>query len=145
MKSLLRISGLLLVLGLAACTKIDDGPIDNLRGGKILVIGHAGLGFESMLTPFPSNSLTSIRTVIEGFNADGAEVDVQLTQDSVPVLYHDITLESLTGCSGTILEYQSANLVTCRYRTDFHSHILQNENIITLENILARYAGSVYN
>ena len=129
----------------AGCSKVDHEPIDNLRGGNIQVIGHAGLGFESMLTPYPSNSLISIRKLIEGYNADGAEIDVQLSQDSVPVLYHDTFLETMTDCYGVALDYPASSLLNCRYRTDFHSHILQDENLISLENVVQRYAGSVYN
>ena len=90
--------GFALFLCVAAGCKKAVGPIDNLFGGQIRVIGHAGIGFESVLTPFPSNSLGSIRRVIEGYNADGVEVDVQITKDSVPVLAHDQQLEVMTDC-----------------------------------------------
>ena len=96
MRPQLYIYAVLLLLT-TACKKVEDGPIENLNGGIIRVVGHAGLGFESTLTPYPSNTLSSIRKAVEGFNADGVEVDVQLSKDSVPVLYHDNTLESLTA------------------------------------------------
>ncbi|RYE30041.1 MAG: glycerophosphodiester phosphodiesterase family protein [Sphingobacteriales bacterium] len=143
MRRVYFLATLAMLASFVSCTKAD-GPIDNLLGGKIRIIGHAGLGFESMLTPYPSNSLSSIRKVVEGENADGVEVDVQITKDSALVLLHDQTLESMTNCYGNVAGFTFAELDRCSYRTDFNSHVLQSEKIISLENIMARYAGSVF-
>ena len=143
MKAIIAFSFAALLALCAGCKKAV-GPIDNLLGGQIRVIGHAGVGFESMLSPFPSNSITTIRRAVEGFNADGIEVDVQVTQDSVPVLLHDQTLESMTNCYGNVANYTARELEMCHYRTDFNSHVLQDEHIVKLEEILVRYAGSVF-
>lgn len=140
----MRITLLLLTLcaGLGACERVKPRPVNNLSGGRIYVMGHAGAGFESALNPFPSNSLSSIRKTLEGLNAHGTEVDVQLTQDSALVLYHDGTLESMTECTGYIYSLPAAEVTDCDYRTDFNSHILQDENIQRLDDLLARYADS---
>ena len=127
---------------LAGCEKVKPRPVENLSGGIIYVMGHAGAGFESVLNPFPPNALPSIRKTLEGYNAHGTEMDVQLTQDSVLVLYHDGTLESMTECRGYIYSTPAAMVTGCRYRTDFNSHILQNEHIQRLDDILALYANS---
>lgn len=132
----------MLLAGLAGCEKVSEEPIQNLNGGRIHIIGHAGTGFESALNPFPSNTLSSIRKTLEGFNADGVELDVHLSADSVPILYHDQTLESMTECVGYPLENSAATLTACRYRSDFNSHITQNERILRLEEIFQRYDGS---
>jgi glycerophosphoryl diester phosphodiesterase len=131
-----------LALSLAACSPVNERPVENLNNGRINVMGHAGSGFESALNPYPSNTLTSIRQTLEGYNADGTELDVQLTQDSSIVLYHDGTLESMTECAGYPYETPVATLTGCRYRTDFNSHILQDEHLITLEDVLGRYQNS---
>ncbi len=128
-----------LILG---CERVKPRPINNLSDGRIYVMGHAGAGFESALNPFPSNTLSSIRKTLEGLNAHGTEIDIQLTQDSALVLYHDGTLESMTECNGYIYTLPAARVTGCRYRTDFNSHILQDEHVLRLEDILARYAGS---
>ena len=67
-------------------------------------------------------------------------MDVAFSADSVPVLYHNETLESMTDGVGYPLDHSAAELTGCRYRTDFNSHITQNEHILRLEDILARYA-----
>lgn len=137
------LAGASCALLLAGCERVKPRPVDNLSGGRIYVMGHAGAGFESALNPFPPNALTSIRKTLEGFNAHGTEIDIQLTQDSALVLYHDGTLESLTECSGYIYSRPAATVTGCRYRTDFNSHILQNEHVQRLDDVLARYAGSL--
>ena len=64
-----------------------------------LVLGHAGAGFFTPLNPFnplPPSSLAGVRHALAQ-GADGVEVDVQLSQDSVLVLYHDPGLTSMTA------------------------------------------------
>ena len=68
------------------------------------------------------------------------EVDVQLTKDSVLVLYHDKELQTLTTCVGSVIHYRAADLQMCDYRTDFNSYILQDEDIVTLEEIFEHFA-----
>ncbi|MBC7448268.1 MAG: hypothetical protein H7330_09440 [Hymenobacteraceae bacterium] len=142
MKPLPLVALLGLTVSIGACERVKPRPVENLSGGRIYVMGHAGAGFESALNPFPPNAITSIRKTLEGFNAHGTEMDVQLTQDSALVLYHDGTLESLTECRGYIYSLPAAAVTGCRYRTDFNSHILQEERVQRLANVLARYAGS---
>jgi len=137
------LAGLVLLALFPACSRVSDAPIDNLSGGRIFVMGHAGSGFESALNPFPPNTLTSIRKTLEGFNADGIEIDIQLSHDSTLILYHDGTLESMTECTGYIYDQPASAVTACRYRTDFNSHILQDERVLLLTDILERYKGSV--
>ncbi len=129
-------------LALGACDRVEPAAVSNLSGGRIYVMGHAGAGFESALNPYPPNTLPSIRKTLEGFNAHGTEIDMQLTQDSVIVLYHDGTLESMTACAGYIYSLPAATVTGCRYRTDFTSHILQEEYVLRLDDVLARYRDS---
>lgn len=51
----------------------------------------------------PENSLFAFqRAVEEGF---GIELDVRMTKDSVPVIFHDFTLQRLCGAEGTVADY----------------------------------------
>ena len=50
---------------------------------------------------FPEHTLAAYMAGIEQ-GADGFECDLRLTKDSVPVLWHDATMERTAGCSGTI-------------------------------------------
>lgn len=64
---------------------------------------------------YPENTLLAI----DGAIAAGAryiEVDVQLSRDGVPVLFHDATLERLCGIDGGIHDYTAGDLAQYRVR-----------------------------
>lgn len=68
------------------------------------VIGHRGAcGYA------PENTLESIRTAAE-LGARWVELDVKLTKDSVPVIFHDEDLERTTNGSGLMAETLFADL-----------------------------------
>ena len=71
---------------------------------------------------------------LDGGYVDGVEVDVQMTVDSVAVLFHDASLESSSNCTGFTQNFSFEELNNCRYRQSTH-----NERIISLETILNRY------
>lgn len=59
-------------------------------------------------TETPENSLPSFEAAIEkGF---GIELDVQLSRDGVPMVFHDATLERMCGVEGNIWDYTAAQL-----------------------------------
>ncbi|NNF02328.1 MAG: glycerophosphodiester phosphodiesterase [Bacteroidia bacterium] len=128
---------LVLVL-INACTKNDIGTISNLSNGSIAVIGHGGSGIATIINPYPWNSWTSITRAIDGYGADGVEVDVQLSKDDIPILYHDIALESMTNCDGCIRNVNSGDLENCEYDFDLS---FGKEYLIKLEKVLQRYAS----
>ncbi|OKL42144.1 glycerophosphodiester phosphodiesterase [Pontibacter flavimaris] len=117
---------------------------DRVEYQDVLVLGHAGSGFLSPLNPFnplPSNSMASIVKAMEENGADGVEVDVQLSQDGVPILYHDVTLESMTRAEGIIDDLPAAGVVGLKYRGGFFYDLFHQEEIITLEALLQRFAA----
>lgn len=62
------------------------------------VIGHRGAcGYA------PENTLESIKTAAE-LGAEWVEIDVKLTKDSVPIIFHDETLERTTNGSGNVAD-----------------------------------------
>lgn len=122
-----------------ACQKADLSNINNLRQDQIAIIGHGGLGFPSTEVNLPSNSISGIRKAIDNYLADGVEVDVQLSSDSVLFLYHDARLQSLTNCWGCIYEQESSSLRNCNYDIGFDSQISNAQNLIELEQIILHY------
>ncbi|GAB3822506.1 glycerophosphodiester phosphodiesterase [Pontibacter rugosus] len=117
---------------------------DKIEHTQVLVIGHAGSGFLSPFNPFnplPANSMASIVKAMEEQDADGVEVDVQLTKDGTPVLYHDVYLESSTAATGLIDEMPAAEVVGLKYKGGFLYDIFHDEKIITLEVLLQRFAA----
>jgi len=132
---------LLLALLATACGSVNKDEIDNLRNGSIEICGHGGVGFTS-LNPFnalPANSLTSVTKVLEEYKAEGVEVDVQLTSDSVLVLYHDQNLASKTNLSGCINDTPADAIIGAEYICGFPYDLLQSEKIIALKTVTDRF------
>lgn len=108
---------------------------------KVLVIGHAGRGFYSPLNPFnpyPANSMTSLlKAMAEG--AQGLEVDVHLSQDEVPILYHDPRLNTMTSATGLIEEKPAKAVLGLPYQGNFFYDLFHQEKIIALEDLLREF------
>jgi glycerophosphoryl diester phosphodiesterase len=69
-----------------------------------LVIGHRGNPEAA-----PENTVASILSAF-AVGADFAEVDVRLTRDGVPVIFHDETLERTTNGHGALADHTLADL-----------------------------------
>lgn len=104
-----------------SCSKPGDLIIENLNNNYVMVLGHGGMG---SFYHYPNNSKISIETVI-GIGADGSEVDVQMTKDSVLVLFHDIDLSEKTNGKGNVRDYSWNELSKLRYNyTDIQIYSL---------------------
>ena len=140
-----KISLFLGLLGLlflwSQCSKIDLGEIENLNGNQIGVIGHGGIGFQSVEVNLPTNTRQGIFKAVEGYGAQGVEVDVQLSADSVLFLYHDARLESLTDCTDCIYQRNTEYLENCRYRSGMNANIFENEQLIALRTVLDHFSS----
>jgi len=93
---------------------------------------HRGLhGQPDML---PENSITAFRKAVgKGY---GIELDVRLTKDSLPVVFHDDTLERVCGIPGRICDYTYEEL------KEF-SLYQSAERIPLLSEVLAMVNGQV--
>lgn len=69
-----------------------------------LVIAHRGASAEQ-----PENTLAAFRQAI-ACRVDGIELDVHVTRDGVPVVFHDATLARLTGAKGRLSTHAWAQL-----------------------------------
>jgi glycerophosphoryl diester phosphodiesterase len=87
-----------------------------------LFIAHRGASAEA-----PENTLAAFRRALE-LGVDGLELDVQVTRDGVPVVFHDDTLVRLTGRRGRIAQFTRRELRAFRVR---------GEAIPTLAEVLA--------
>ncbi len=98
-----------------SCTK------GNTVKPNIKVLGHAGISLHRDRAIFPANSFESIKYAIDILDADGVEVDVQMTKDSILVLYHDKFLDFSTNFSGCVSQYtyneiKEANIDNTNYK-----------------------------
>lgn len=130
----------LVIAGLAIYAGREFYFASRYEGAGVLVLGHAGSGFFSPLNPFnplPPNSKASILKAMEN-GADGLEVDVQLSKDGVPILYHDVTLASMTVWPelDTIENLPASEVVGLAYEGGFPYDLFHDEQIIPLEELL---------
>ena len=119
----------------------DKSSLINLSEGRILVIGHAGLGFISWVpfNPYPSNSFIAIKKAIEENNADGVEVDVHMTKDEHFVLFHDEKLNKNSNLKGCISQKNLVEVLNGNYNVSWPFDWFQNENIITLDSLVGYF------
>lgn len=138
----LVLSGLtLLAVPAVGRASVPDEPSSTVPGlGAArrgpLVIGHAGSGFFHLFfNPLPPSSLRSLNRALRQ-GADGVEVDIRLSQDSIPVLYHDHTLDSMTEGTGCVSETPAGQLTRLRYRGGWPYDWFQHEKLLTFETLL---------
>lgn len=82
----------------------------------------------------PENSMAAFsRAVSAGY---GIELDVQLSSDGIPVIFHDFSLRRMCGMPGKVCDYT--------YEQLSHMHLLgSDETIPALKTFLAMVSGSV--
>lgn len=91
-------------------------------------------GLHDNATDAPENSMAAFRKAVEaGF---GMELDVQVTKDGVPVIFHDFTLDRICGAEGKPAE--------CTYE-ELQAYTLcdSEERIPRLADLLAMVDGRV--
>src|ERR1043166_8044350 len=111
---------LLFAVGALSCSRdkmLSD--VNNLNGNTISAFGHGGMG-EGF--KFPIDSWESLEPVLR-IGADGSEMDVQMTKDSVLVLYHHQKLEHGTLCSGTLNDHLWSEIWGCHFASPYSSTI----------------------
>ena len=89
-----------IVFSFNGCVKDKADNFDT----KIIV--HRGLQDD-----YPENTLESFQAAVDnGF--EYLEIDIVFTKDKIPVVFHDLTLDRLTGVSGKLYDYNFADLDT---------------------------------
>ena len=63
-------------------------------------IAHRGGSREA-----PENTLPAIELAVQKYHVDRVEVDIRLTKDNVPVIFHDVALERVTNARGLVRTY----------------------------------------
>ena len=117
----------LVVLGWSSCTKEKEFDIVNLNGNQITILGHGGMGSGDQ---YPSNSIESILKCVS-IGADGSEFDVQMTKDSVLVLFHDKLLEHSTNGYGEVHEKNWDEIKDLNYNS-----LLESYGLVSVEEVL---------
>ncbi|MCF8025127.1 MAG: glycerophosphodiester phosphodiesterase [Desulfobacteraceae bacterium] len=74
------------------------------------------------------------------YAVDGVELDVQMTADGVPVVFHDETLRRITGQRCAVADREAAELLEIDFG-GWYSEKFRGQQLMTLESILQRYSG----
>src|SRR5690554_3028185 len=94
-----------------------------------LIFAHRGASYHC-----PENTMASFMKAAR-LNADGIELDVQLSSDHIPVVIHDFTLHRTTSGYGNVNKKTVVELKTLDAGSWF-SPTYQNETIPTLNEVL---------
>lgn len=86
----------------------------------------------------PENTLAAFRRALD-LGADAVELDVRLTRDQCPVVYHYFYLEEMTTAAGPIFERTAEDLRAARVVVAPRSN--GDHGIPTLEAILEEFGG----
>lgn len=103
MKEILIIIVLFIVLAglylLAVMPRMRDKPDARPFRGRL----YAHRGLHDNKSEAPENSLKAFQKAVDA--GYGIEMDIQLTKDKVPVVFHDFTLKRICGAEGKVCDY----------------------------------------
>ncbi|MCR5719322.1 MAG: glycerophosphodiester phosphodiesterase [Lachnospiraceae bacterium] len=95
---------------------------------------YAHRGLHDNETAYPENSMAAFKRAIEyGF---GIEMDIQLTKDRIPVVFHDFDLKRMCGVDRKVNEYYYSDLKRFKLARS-------TETIPTFEEVLNEVDGRV--
>ncbi len=97
-------------------------------------VHYAHRGLFNNNSEAPENSLSALKLAVEA--GYGIEMDVQLTKDEIPVIFHDESLMRMCNVDGKVHEYTLAELKKFRLASS-------NETIPTLYEALTTIDGKV--
>jgi glycerophosphoryl diester phosphodiesterase len=95
------------------------------------IVAHRGVSGEA-----PENTIPAFQLAIE-LGADAVELDVRLTSDRVPIVYHYFYLDEITALSGPIFGYTWKQLQGLRHFNSGHF------SIPTLQQVLETIGGKI--
>lgn len=117
---------------------------ENVDAGPVLIVAHRGCW-----TAAPENSVASM-DACTAMGVEAVEIDVRLTKDGKPIVFHDNTLHRMTGQWGYIYEWTLADIreLTLLERDGAESmqhqkRLRTSHQIATLEEILEACRGKL--
>jgi len=110
-------------------------PADN---AEVMVCAHAGR-WDGAGSSKAENCLKNIESNIKG-GTGMIEIDIQITADGVPVLFHDGTLNSKTNGSGKIQNQNWSVIKGISYKSDPSQYICSLQSVVDL---IKKYRSNV--
>jgi len=127
-----------LILCLTTVTGCKNKSESELNS-PLKIIGHGGSGFETFFSQLPANTLASFEKALMDDEADGIEMDIQLSKDDVVVVFHDKLLDNKTDLAGPVRDQLFAELIKCDFHGDFTMFSKGKHSISSLEQILTQF------
>ncbi len=125
---------IIIIASLFICISCSKDPavfsLDNLNNNEISCFGHAGMGSRSI---YPVNTVESLESCLDR-GADGTEMDVQVTKDSVLVIYHNQDLSAATSCGGRIKEMNWSDVVDCK----MNSTLFNTLEVVSFDEFISK-------
>jgi glycerophosphoryl diester phosphodiesterase len=100
------------------------------------IVGHRGVP-----TELPENTIPSFQRAVD-LGADAIELDVRLTHEGVPVVYHYFYLDAVTTMSGTIFDYTFDQLRDAEILGP-DGKVVKGCGIPTLHEVLEIFGGRI--
>ena len=99
------------------------------------IVAHRGI-----TTQFPENTIPAFQKAIE-LGADAIELDVRLTRDKIPVVFHYYYLDNITSLQGPIFNYLYEDLLQAEYTWALNG--IDSLKIPTLTEVLEAVGGKI--
>jgi glycerophosphoryl diester phosphodiesterase len=98
------------------------------------IVAHRGYHIQ-----FPENTITSFESAI-ALGADAVELDIRLTADRLPILFHYYYLDEITTLQGPVFEYTLEQLHNAEFLSMSNSN-WSEVRIPTLQEVLEGIGG----
>lgn len=105
-------------------------------GNKVLIIAHRGAS-----AYYPENTMVAFEKAV-AMNADMIEIDVMMSKDRVPVVFHDAGLKAHTDGEGKLKDHTLSELKKMDAGSWFDEQF-SDQTISTLEEVLEFAAGTI--
>jgi glycerophosphoryl diester phosphodiesterase len=99
------------------------------------IVAHRGV-----TTEYPENTLPAFQRAIE-LGADAVELDVRLTKDKIPVVFHYYYLDKITSLRGPIFDYHYEDLLQAEFLWTLNG--VEPLKIPTLAEVLETIGGKI--
>jgi len=99
------------------------------------IVAHRGVA-----TEYPENTVPAFQRAIE-LGADAVELDVRLTKDKIPVVFHYYYLDKITSIRGPIFNYRYEDLLQAEFLWALNG--VDTLKIPTLVEVLETIGGKI--
>jgi len=122
-------------------TTDSSSPIQNQNSstplsGSTMICSHAGM-WDGSGASKAENCLKNIEENIKA-KTDMVEIDIQITADGVPVLFHDSTLDKKTNSRGKIQNMNWNDVKNISYKSDPSQRICSLQEVV---NLIKKYSS----